>query len=566
MRMTRRQWLAISAVAGVGAGAAHWTSSQPAPRRHGRFPVPDHRPFNILLIVSDQERAWQFYPPNFIDQHTPARAWLRNNGVSFTNAHTPTPICSTARGVIYSGQHSPNNMLWDNVPFPLASPLRPDIPTLGSLFGDAGYITGYAGKWHISKLANSDQSPAAEIQSYGFMETEVAGELDGPRKGYLHDQHTVDAALRFIGRHQGGEKPWFQAVNLVNPHDIMYYTAGDAMTQSRVSRFPDASARPPRDPLYAEDLGYPLTENFGPATFGQRPKAVREYGLTFDASMGKMPYDDADAGRDMQNYYWNCTRDCDRHLQRLIDGLHVSGEVDRTVIVFVADHGELLGAHGLRGKGTAPLREAVNVPLVVVHPEGAQGVTSNALISHLDLTPTLLAFAGIKAKALKDQFPELNGRDFSGLVADPDDRGPRAKDGLLFHWTSFAFLDHRSVARFTAALDRNPVRRFAELTSILHDSSRQRGLMRGSMNSQYKFARYFSPRSSVQPHDWESLIEDSDFELYDLQSDPGETTNLAVDPQRYREPILTMNALTNRLAASEIGADDGAYLPMIAKL
>jgi arylsulfatase A-like enzyme len=566
MDLTRRQWMAVSALTAAGASAAYWASHRPKPRPHGRFGNPKTDALNVLLVVSDQERSWQHYPSDFIDRHTPARAWLRDNGVSFTQAHTPTPICSTARGVIYSGQHSPNNMLWDNVPFPLASPLRPDIPTLGSLFGDAGYTTGYAGKWHISHLANSGQSPGAEIQSYGFMETEVAGELDGPHMGYLHDRHTVETALRFINRNRGGSKPWFQAVNLVNPHDIMYYTAGDTMTQSRVSRFPDASARPPRDPLYAEDLGYALTENFGPATFGQRPKAVREYGLTFEASMGAMPYGNDDAGRDMQNYYWNCTRDCDRHLKSLIDGLRASGELERTVIVFVADHGELLGVHGLRGKGTAPLREAVNVPLVVVHPDGARGVTSNALVSHVDLTPTLLAFAGVKPEVLRAQFPELHGRDFSELVATPNDQGPRAGDGLLFHWTSFAFLDHRSVARFSAALERNPVSKFAELTSILRDASHERGLMRGSTNGRYKFARYFSPRNSVQPHDWDNLVKDSDFELYDLQSDPGETINLAAEPLRHRDTILTMNALTNSLAASEIGADDGAYLPMIATL
>jgi arylsulfatase A-like enzyme len=566
MELTRRQWMAASALTAAGAGAATWKSRQYGPRPHGSFDKPKTDALNVLFVVSDQERAWHLYPQDFIDRHTPARAWLRDNGVSFTGAHTPTPICSTARGVLYSGQHSPNNMLWDNVPFPLASPLRPDIPTLGSLFADAGYVTGYVGKWHMSHLDIPGRSPTAEIQSYGFAETEVVGELDGPHKGWLNDQHTVDAALRFIGRHRSAATPWFQAVNLVNPHDIMYFTAGDAMTRSRISRFPDASARPPRDPLYDQDLGYALTENYGPASFGKRPKAVHEYGLTFEASMGAMPYGDPDAGHDMQNYYWNCTRDCDRQLQRLIDGLRASGELERTVIVFVADHGELLGVHGLRGKGTAPYREAVNVPLVVVHPDGKRSATSDALVSHLDLTPTLLSLAGVDAKRLKAQFPDLHGRDFSQLVADPGRSGPRAFDGLLFHWTSFAFLDHRSVARFSAALERNPFSKFLELTSILRDASHQRGLMRGSTNGRYKFARYFSPHDVARPTDWTSLTADNDLELYDLKADPGETTNLAVDLDAHRGTLLAMNALTNKLATQEIGADDGGYLPMIARL
>ncbi len=74
-----------------------------------RFSTPTGERLNVLLVVSDQERGWELYPKGFIEKHAPARAWLRDNGVSFTKYNTPTPICSTARGVIYSGVHSMNN-------------------------------------------------------------------------------------------------------------------------------------------------------------------------------------------------------------------------------------------------------------------------------------------------------------------------------------------------------------------------------------------------------------------------------------------------------------------------
>jgi arylsulfatase A-like enzyme len=570
MSVNRRQSMSMAALGVMGLSGVALATRKPAARPRAVLKKPTTCPLNILLIVSDQERAWHMYPAGFIEKHAPARAWLANNGVSFTNAHTPTPICSTARGVIYTGAHSPNNMVWDNVPFPLASPLRPDIATLGSMFVDAGYRTGYAGKWHLShldtKLAKPDpQVTRDEIKSYGFEETEVASEIDGPQMGFLNDEATVNSALTFIGRNKGQDRPWFQAVNLVNPHDIMYYTSGDAMTASRVSQFPDKSVRPPSDPLYGEDLGYLLTPNTGPASFGTRPNAVIEYGKTFSAAMGTMPYDDEAACRDMQNYYWNCTRDGDRQLSKLIEGVRQAGELDHTIIVFMADHGELLGAHGLRGKGTTPLREAVNVPLVFVHPAGPKGVSTDALVSHVDLAPTLLGLAGVDTQSAKEQLPSVVGRDYSKLVLDPSGIAPRAQDGLLFHWTSFAFLDHRSVTRFNQALGKDPVSKMVELSSILRDSTQRRGLMRGSMNDRYKFARYFSPRQHETPLTWDDLIATNDIELYDIVNDPGETTNLATDLEKHKSTLIAMNALTNALSKAEIGTDDGTFMPFLAR-
>jgi arylsulfatase len=571
MAFSRRQWLAYGALAAAGIGAATWYAKQPGPRPRAKFAAPKAKPLNILLVVSDQEFAWDLYPTGFIEKHTPARSWLRENGLTFTQAQTPTPICSTARGVIYTGAHSPTNMLWDNVPLPYASPLRPDIPTLGTMMLDAGYTTGYAGKWHLSMLdeqdpAKSSANSAAEIKSYGFIDTEASSELDGPLAGYLYDKRTVDQALRFVDRNKGGDKPWFQAVNLVNPHDIMYYTSGDAMTKTRIIDFPDKNARPPEEPLYQEDLGYDLTANYGPKTYGKRPDAVKEFGLTFEGSMGAMSYDDVDAGREMQNYYWNCARDCDRHLMRLIEGLRASGELDRTIIVFTSDHGEILGTHGLRGKGTSPIREAVRVPLTIVHPDGPKNLTTPALVTHIDLAPTLLAFAGVEADAVKTQLPTLAGRDYSSLFSNPAGDDARAGDGILYHWTSFAYLNHQSLARFGAARKMNAASRSIELASMLRENTWKRGLMRGSSNGRYKFARYFNAHDHERPAEWAELIKNNDLELYDLVADPGETNNLAADREAHKDVILAMNTLTNKLAAAEIGPDDGRHMPIFARL
>jgi arylsulfatase len=531
-----------------------------------RLQPASRRPLNVLLIVSDQERGWELYPPGFIERHCPARTWLAANGVQFGAHITPTPICSTARGIIYTGVHSMANGVWDNVPLLYASPLRHDVPTLGTMFQDAGYVTGYAGKWHLSRM--SEEPDAAEaaainatIRSYGFGETANAEETDGALAGWTQDGRTVQRSLDFIGRHRHGERPWFLAVNLLNPHDVMYYTSGEAMTRSRVSPFPDRSARPPvEDPLYAADLGYELAGPYGPATFGRRPEAVREYHLTISEAMGYLDYDDLDAGREMQNYYWNCTRDSDRHLATLLDQLRTSGELDRTVVVFTSDHGELLGIHGMRGKGTFCARESARVPLVVVHPDGPGGVTCSALSSHVDLAPTLLGLAGVHRTEVVEQLPMLVGADLSAAALDPS-AAPDRPDGLLLHWTAILYQDHRNVARFAQIREMAPAERLPAVQALMDTGLRKRGQMRGVYDGRWKFQRYSEPHHRGRPDTVDRLLTTHDVELYDTATDPEETTNLAADPAAWRGELDRLNGMLNRLIDREVGRDDRAFVP-----
>ncbi len=530
------------------------------------------KPLNVLFIVTDQERAWSRYPKGFIEKHAPARAWLAENGVTFANAQCNTPICSTSRGVIYSGTHSPNNELWDNTPLPYSSDLRRDIPTLGSVFTDAGYITGYSGKWHLSKLDIRLKKPNPElahkeVTSYGFSDHSVSGEIDGPLAGLQTDEITVKKALEFIQHSNSQDKPWFQAVNLLNPHDIMYYTSGDEMTRSRVIQFPDRSERPPLTPFYQTDLGYELEANYGLATFGARPPAIKEYHDTWSSVMGYLDYGNETHGREMQNYYWNCTRDCDQYIMQLLDGLKSSAQLDNTVIMLVSDHGEQLGRHGMRGKGTMPAGDMVNIPFCVVHPAGKKGARTDALVSQVDIMPTLLGLVGIDPAEVRDQLPSMIGRDASALVSNPQADGPRAKDGVLYHWTSFAFMSSAGVKRFGDAVKlKNPVFKAYEMLDMLRESTKNRGLMRGCHTGRYKFARYFNSRYTQQPQTWDEMLANTDFELYDVVNDPYEINNLAYQPNLHKERLLSLNALTNQLIKEEIGADDGQYIPVFAKL
>ena len=442
-----RRTLLLSTLGVAALGYAGWRyQSRPKPRPRLDLSGARKSGLNILFVLSDQERSWDLYPPGFIETHCPARTRLLERGTYVDGAHTPIQLCSMARGVVYTGVHAQNNGVWENVPIPTASDLSTELPTLGTLMQDAGYRTGYAGKWHLSKL-HPHNVPLPEdevnsiIRSYGFDESEIRHERDGANGGFEEDGLTVAESLRFINRNKDGDQPWFLAVNLLNPHDVMYYTSGPEMTASRVTHYPDESVRPPSDPFYQTDLGYEVFGDWGEASLPGRPEAVRNYMGAYYSTMGEMEMTDPRVARDFQNFYWNCTRDCDRHLAALLDGLEASGEADRTIIVFTSDHGEYLGVHGLRGKGVTAYREASKIPLVICHPDGMKGETVKALASQLDLAPTLLSLAGVDEGALKEQASGLKGHDLSALAESPDAQTQRDLDGILTYWTSIAFID-----------------------------------------------------------------------------------------------------------------------------
>lgn len=570
MPWSRRKVLAGAGVLTVASAATVWAATRPGGQPDLSLPAaPDSKPYNILLVTSDQEQAWSLLPAGFIERHCPGRARLLRESLSFSRAYTPSPVCATARAALYTGQHSQRNGVWENMPLPYAPELKKDVPTLGTLMSAAGYHSAYFGKWHLSKLHGrrrktlSEAEVQAEIQSYGFDETGTGYEIDGPLGGHGEDGKTTEKAVAFLERQKAAEKPWFAAVNILNPHDIMYYTSGPKMTATRKILYPDDLSRPPDTPLYRESLGYPLPANFGPVPSAGRLTAAAEFALTEDYALGHLDLDDPAAAAEFVNYYYNCIRESDVHIARLLEALDATGQADRTIVVFTADHGEMLGVHGLRGKGVLPYREAAQVPLLVRHPSRAGAASTPTLASHVDMAPTLLGLAGVSPATVHQEVPQLIGRDLSAVIVDPATGDPRENgDGILLHWTSLIYQDH--VAALAFEEERKQGRAFSLLALVKPEFRGvlgKRGQMRGVFDGRYKFARYFTPTEHNTPTTWDDLIARNDLELYDTETDPGETRNLAADPEKARDLILRMNMKLNRLIAREIGVDDGRHMP-----
>jgi arylsulfatase len=520
---------------------------------------------NVLLVVTDQERARHLIPSGL---PLPQRDRLMEGSTVFHNAHAATNLCSMSRGNLYTGRHAQNNGVWENTPLPMAGDLRRDVPTLGHLMQDAGYTTGYFGKWHLTSMG-STHHPGRDamrdlFQGYGFQESDQDGERDGTWYGWRYDPESARNALAFVERHRGGDAPWFAAVNFVNPHDIMFFMTGEHQRRTRLIDFPDAIRPAPDDPLYATDWKLGLGESFGPATLAGKPAAQREYQKVMELALGEIPFDREDLWAAYRNYYWNCLRDVDRQLGVLLDGLERLGQADRTVVIYTADHGEMAGTHGLREKSGVPYREVSNVPLWIRHPDVEGGRESRALTSMVDVLPTALALAGVDADALHQEHPGLVGRDLSPAL---DGSGPDALDAagrqhVLFQWTSLVHLSEE-LARYFAAvrMAEGPVETAQAAAGGPPDLTPYRGHMRGLYDGRFKFARYFSPRQYHRPETWEDLVAHNDLELYDTLADPRENHNLATDPASQRERIEALNRALLALVDREVGDDDGSFLP-----
>ena len=195
---------------------------------------------NILMIVTDQEYAHQPMPADFA---LPSRDRIRSRGVTFNQHHCTTTVCTPSRSVMYTGQHAPLTGMFDNTNFAWIDDMKADpesLPTIGHMLRDVGYHTVYKGKWHLSEFPT--EGTREVMEPYGFSEYQDFGDvIGGPMDGALKDGKIADEAVGWLEKRAAevvAAKPWFMAVNFVNPHDVMFFdTDAEEMVQAK-SMFP----------------------------------------------------------------------------------------------------------------------------------------------------------------------------------------------------------------------------------------------------------------------------------------------------------------------------------------
>ena len=334
--------------------------------------MPDTDRPNVLFVLTDQQR-WDTVGEHNPMDLTPRLDEMARDGTTYEQAISPQPLCAPARASLQTGQYATDHGVWKN-----GIALPDDAPNLGRCFADAGYDTGYVGKWHLS-TTGTDPTPRDQQAGYDYWRAaDILEFTSHPEEGYVHDEdgnriefegYRVDAmtdfAETFVRRDR--EDPFFCFLSYLEPHhqnDMEAYVAPEG---------------------YAEQYANPWV-----------PPDLRD-----------VP---GDWYESLPDYYGACRR-IDECFGRLLDVLEEEGIAEETVVVFTSDHGSHFRTRNEEYKRSCH-ESSIRVPAVVRGPGFEAGASVSELVNLIDLPPTLLSAAGIEVPA------EMDGRDLRALRDD----------------------------------------------------------------------------------------------------------------------------------------------------
>ncbi len=490
--LTRKQLLGT----GAGAAAAALLARSGGIERALAAPKAKRRDvagMNIVLFLTDQERAIQHFPPNWLRQNLPGMRRLRRHGVSFERAFTNACMCSPARSTLMSGyfpaQHGVKYTLEEDMPaseYPQVE-LPTDLANLATVMKAAGYNVVYKGKWHCSKPAGAEATPA-DLEKYGFLRwnppdaganqtvPEAGGGFINNDGRFIESEGSVSAgtegALQYLGSTAAQQQPFFMVVSVVNPHDVLFYPN---------SAFEEAGYD---DSWLEGSIGLPETLEEDLST---KPSVQEQFVRIFNLT-GKPRT--KEQKRNYLNFYGNLMRSSDNYLVDVLDKLEETGLFDNTLVIRTADHGEMGLTHGgMRQKNFNFYEEALRVPLVYSNPTlFPKPASTDALVSHVDFLPTLASLAAAPESARSD----WQGVDYSSLVLRPSSK--RSAQGYIV----FTYDDFQS-GQASGPYPKPP----NHIVSI--------------REGRWKLAKYHDVEHKKRPQ----------WEMYDLKTDPLEKTNLA---------------------------------------
>ncbi|NQT15167.1 MAG: sulfatase-like hydrolase/transferase, partial [Planctomycetes bacterium] len=368
---------------------------------------PAKRP-NVLLIYTDDHAQWAMGAYGNKEVQTPNMDRLAAQGMRFTRGFTK-PVCSPSRAMLLSGRYSHRLGIPDYIPYgnPVhaGNGLPADTPTIASVLKSAGYATGLVGKWHLGygekyypARFGFDHAegyryiaPGKQYKGVGRIPFLVDGKEEehfGKKADVASDCTTIlaDRAIHFLQSNRQG--PFFLFLSFYRPH---------------------LAWQPVPDEDFAHYKDRPVTVPDPPAGSSVTKEKVEE--LT-------------------RLYYANITC-ADRNMGRVFAALDELDLADNTIVLFIGDNGFMVGQHELLGKGNARqlhvdergrvsrqrgtranmFDESVLAPFVVRWPGVVKpGSTNDALVSTIDVLPTLAETAGVETP------PGVDGRSLLPLL------------------------------------------------------------------------------------------------------------------------------------------------------
>lgn len=426
---------------------------------------------NILWYCTDQQRFDTIGALGNPYVKTPKLDSLVKLGTSFTHAYCQSPICTPSRASFMTGMYPSriHNCRNGNDTWDNHPPL------ISKLLAEAGYDCGMVGKFHLQSSGYRTEPRLDDGYSYWkFSHAPRDDWAEGHDYGdWVRDKGGDLDALRL---HEDRVPPELHQTTWVTD------CALDFLEQPRTK--PWFLTLNPYDPhpLFIPPKAY--AEQFNPEAmpgpYFQETDLEQQETLKDVAFQTLAEHPDEFEDKQLQALYYAMIAQLDTQFGRLLDHLDKTGQRENTVIIFCSDHGEMLGDHGLLYKGCRFYEGLVRVPLIFSSPEFQSNLQSDALVELIDMSATLLDIAGVER-------PEaMQGKSLMPIL-----RGETIK--------------HRSFVRseYFDALDSSFVEGDLSYATMYRDE-------------RYKLCVYH----------YHALGE-----LYDLQNDPWEFTNLWDNPE-----------------------------------
>jgi len=520
---------------------------------------------NILFITCDQRMFQSIQAKGF---HQPAIDRLADRGVTFMNHYISAAVCTPSRGVLYSGLAPQVTGIQEEMMFGWTPSLSTDSFSIGTAMKQLGYSTAYFGKFELDSsivFTEPEVNYTHKLKKYGFDVWQPYGEVTGEKnQGYEMDGVIGAEGISWLRANANNQEPWFLTLSFINPHDIFFANVnlpGENVQKS----LPGMTSPIPTSIQTSKNWDFSLWNTLDESLQAPgRPKAHQEFYNATIGVTGEIPTERRDMWYTYMNFYLNLLHENDRCIGQVLDALDDLNLWENTIVVFTSDHGELGGAHGgLRNKGPVAYEQNVHVPMIVVHPNIKGGQTTQALTSHIDVLPTLVGLTGASKEVADKITNDLPGQDFSIVLENPSGAPLNAiRPGILFNYVGLSTID----ANFYSNLFEHwgGKEEFAmnpEELAKNHPDLTKRGFVAMTFDGRYKFARYYAPSCFNTPWNLKDLQNWNDLELFDLQNDPDEQNNLALNPEDNQDLILKMNTLLNELIELEVGENNGQFLP-----
>lgn len=330
---------------------------------------------------------------------TPNMDRLSTEGIHFDNGFCVYSLCSPSRSVMLTGLYPHRNgITYNDQEFPVGA------TTYATLLRDAGWATGYFGKWHHGEQAErpgftTQRSFRGQGHYYDVTFYDENGV--GTVSNKWVDEQSTDYLLDFINTQHSGGKPFLAFVGFKTPHEKRQDANGNSYAPAPYNTLFTGT-----DPVPVPNL---LSQ--GASSPPWKPDA-----------------NTAGTGNDPRNYL-RLISAADAQIGRILDRLTTLGILDNTVVIFLSDNGYYIGEHGLGDKRSA-YEESLRIPFMIRYPalqQGGAGRIVNELALNLDLAPTILDLAGLPVPA------EMQGRSLKPLIQNQTP--PDWRDSFFFSYT-----------------------------------------------------------------------------------------------------------------------------------